>query len=152
VSIGCPEGLLHALDIQSMGFLRNSNTKLFFGGGGWLSPLGTSATNWPIVPAPDDRWWAWSSQWDENWQGKPKYLEKACSSATLSTTNPTWSDLGSNRGRRDGKPATNRLSYGTTTIRSLLRIVFEIQQRRSERSFACGGWTVAELKRRWNES
>jgi hypothetical protein len=21
------------------------------------SPLGTSATNWPTVPAPDDRWW-----------------------------------------------------------------------------------------------
>jgi hypothetical protein len=25
-------------------------------GGVRLSPLGTSATNWPIVPAPDDRW------------------------------------------------------------------------------------------------
>jgi hypothetical protein len=24
-------------------------------GGVRLSPLGTSATNWPIVPAPDDR-------------------------------------------------------------------------------------------------
>jgi hypothetical protein len=28
---------------------------LFLGGGVRLSPLGTSATNWPIVPAPDDR-------------------------------------------------------------------------------------------------
>jgi hypothetical protein len=26
-------------------------------GGVRLSPLGTSATNWPIVPARDDRWW-----------------------------------------------------------------------------------------------
>jgi hypothetical protein len=26
-----------------------------------LSPLGTSDTNWPIVPAPDDgRWWVWT--------------------------------------------------------------------------------------------
>jgi hypothetical protein len=30
----------------------------------------------------------------------------------LSTTNPTWLDPGSNPGRRGGKPATNRLSYG----------------------------------------
>jgi hypothetical protein len=34
--------------------------------------LGTSTTNWPTVPAPDDRWWVWSSWWNENWQGKPK--------------------------------------------------------------------------------
>jgi hypothetical protein len=34
-------------------------TKVYFvliaWGGVRLSPLGTSATNWPIVPAPDDR-------------------------------------------------------------------------------------------------
>jgi hypothetical protein len=34
-------------------------------------------------------------------------------SATVSTTNPTLPDLGSNPGRRRGKPATNRLSCGT---------------------------------------
>jgi hypothetical protein len=33
----------------------------------------------------------------------------------LSTTNPTWPDPGSNPGRRGGKPATNRLSYGTAS-------------------------------------
>jgi hypothetical protein len=27
--------------------------------------------------------------WNEDWQGKPKYSEKTCPSATLSTTNPT---------------------------------------------------------------
>jgi hypothetical protein len=44
-----------------------------------LSPLGTAATNWPIVPAPDDRrWWVWSSRWNENWQGNPKNSEKTC--------------------------------------------------------------------------
>jgi hypothetical protein len=67
---------------------------------------------WPIVPAPDDRWgWLWSNWWNEDWQGKPKYSEKTCPSATLSTTNPTWPDPGSNPGRLGGKPATNRLSY-----------------------------------------
>jgi hypothetical protein len=72
-----------------------------------LSPLGTSANIWPIVPAPDDRWWVWSSRWNENWQGKPKYSEKTCPIATLSTTNPAWPDRGLNPGRRGGKPATN---------------------------------------------
>jgi hypothetical protein len=45
-------------------------------------------------------------------QGKPKYSEKTCPGATLSTTNPTWLDPGLNPGRRGGKPATNRFSYG----------------------------------------
>jgi hypothetical protein len=72
-----------------------------------LSPLGTPATNWPIVPAPDDRWWVWRSRRNENWQGKPKYSEKTCPSATLP-------DLGSNAGCCGVKPATNSLSYGTT--------------------------------------
>jgi hypothetical protein len=76
-----------------------------------MGPLGTSATEWPIVPAPGD--------YDDGelggmkiGMGKPKYSEKICSSATLSTTNPTWPDPGSNPGRRGRKPATNRLSYG----------------------------------------
>jgi hypothetical protein len=84
-----------------------------------LGPLGTSATNWPIVPAPDDRWWVWSSRWNENCHRKPRYSEKTCLSATLSTTNPTWPALDSNPGRRCGKPATNRLSYSTTSSPSL---------------------------------
>jgi hypothetical protein len=32
----------------------------------------------------------------------------------LSITNPTWPDPASNPGRRIGKPATNRLSYGAS--------------------------------------
>jgi hypothetical protein len=78
-----------------------------------LSPFGASATNWPIVPSPDDRWWEWSSRWNENWQGKPKYSEKTYPTFTLSTTNPTWPDLCLTPGHRGGKPAINRLSYGT---------------------------------------
>jgi hypothetical protein len=38
---------------------------------------------------------------------------KTCLSATLSTTNPTWTDQGSNLGLRGDRPATNRLSHGT---------------------------------------
>jgi hypothetical protein len=38
---------------------------------------------------------------------------KTCPSATLSTTNPTWTDPGSNSGLRGERPATNRLSHGT---------------------------------------
>jgi hypothetical protein len=89
----------------------------FFSFSGWGETESTWYVGhcWPVVPAPDDRWWwwLWSSRWNEDWQGKPKYSEKTCSNATLSTTNPTWLDLWSNPGRRGGKAATNRLSYGT---------------------------------------
>jgi hypothetical protein len=53
--------------------------------------------------------WGWRIWWNE-WQGKPKYSEKTCPVATLSTTNPTWPDPGLNPGRRGGKPVTNRFS------------------------------------------
>jgi hypothetical protein len=36
---------------------------------------------------------------------------------TLSTTNPTWPDPGLNPGRRGGKPAINRFSYGAAKDR-----------------------------------
>jgi hypothetical protein len=55
----------------------------------------------------------WSSRWNENWQGKLKYSEETCPTATLSTTNPTWPDLSPNQGRRGGRQETNSLSYGT---------------------------------------
>ena len=41
---------------------------------------------------------------------------KACPSATLSTTNPTWAGL---RGER---PATNRLSHGKTQLNNIHNI------------------------------
>jgi hypothetical protein len=40
---------------------------------------------------------------------------KTCPSATLTTTNPTWIDPGSNPGLRGERPATNRPSHGTAT-------------------------------------
>jgi hypothetical protein len=89
----------------------------FPGGGVTLSQLGTLATNWPILLAPDDRWWVWSSRWKNNLQGKQKYSEEICPNATLSSTNPTWPDLGSNPSRRVGNPTTNRLSYVTALVK-----------------------------------
>jgi hypothetical protein len=53
-----------------------------------------------------------SNRWDEKWQRKPKYLEKTLVGTILSTTNPTWRDMGSKLGRRGGKPVTIRLNYG----------------------------------------
>jgi hypothetical protein len=38
---------------------------------------------------------------------------ETCPSTTLSTTNPTWTDPGSNPGLRGERSATNRLSHGT---------------------------------------
>jgi hypothetical protein len=40
-------------------------------------------------------------------------------SATLSITNTTWTDPGSNPGLRGGRPAVNRLSHGTATFKVL---------------------------------
>jgi hypothetical protein len=62
--------------------------------------------------------------------------EKTCPSATLSITNPTLPDLGSNPGHRDGKPAINRLSYGmafsrpkkTATIQISVRIELDTEK------------------------
>jgi hypothetical protein len=47
--------------------------------------------------------------------------DKTCPSAALSTTNPTWLDPGLNPGRRGGKPATNRLSYGAALFQGFLQ-------------------------------
>jgi hypothetical protein len=59
--------------------------------------------------------WRMSMEHLVEWElaGETEVLGKTCSSATLSTTNPTRPDLESNPGRRGGKPATTRLSYGT---------------------------------------
>jgi hypothetical protein len=45
---------------------------------------------------------------------------KTCPSATLSTTNPTWTDPASNPGLPGGRPATNRLSLERPTRKWLI--------------------------------
>jgi hypothetical protein len=70
--------------------------------------------------------WGWRIiRWNDDCQGKPKYSEKTCPSATLSTTNTTWPDPGSNSGRRGGKPATNRLSY-VAALHIIIYILYTI--------------------------
>jgi hypothetical protein len=53
---------------------------------------------------------------------------KTCPSATLSTTNPTWTDPGSNPGLRGERPATNRLNRGTAYI--VLAVILQIIERK----------------------
>jgi hypothetical protein len=45
-------------------------------------------------------------RWNEIDRGKPNFSGETCTSATLSTTNPTWTG-----------PASNRLSHGTAYFR-----------------------------------
>jgi hypothetical protein len=80
-----------------------------------LSPLGTSVTNWPIVPAPDG-----GDDDDEcGTIGGIRIARRNRSNQGKPAPAPLCllqipRDLGSNSGHRGGKPATNRLSYGTT--------------------------------------
>jgi hypothetical protein len=81
-------------------------------GGVRLSLLGTSATLWPIVPASNDMMNVDQSvEWEL--EGETEVLGENLSQTTLSTTNPTRPNLGSNHGLCGGKPTTNRLIYGT---------------------------------------
>jgi hypothetical protein len=49
----------------------------------------TAAMYWPIEPVPGDFEDGEVGGMKCGWQGKPKYSEKTCPDATLSTTNPT---------------------------------------------------------------
>jgi hypothetical protein len=115
----CGSAYVYIIFLYSVTFGKGNSDQTFFLflGVGWdLSLFGTSATIWPSVPVPNDRWWwVWSSLWND-WQGEPNYSEKTCPRTTLSTTNPTWPDLGLNPDCRCGKPATNHRSYSTACI------------------------------------
>jgi hypothetical protein len=57
------------------------------------------------------------AQVERNWQGKTAVLGgKSCLIATLSTTNPTQTDLGSNPDLCGGRPAAYRLYHGTALL------------------------------------
>jgi hypothetical protein len=69
------------LKMEAMYSSENSTSILvFFSFLGWVETESTwyFGHYWPIVPAPDDRWWMWRSRWNGNWQGKRKYSEKTC--------------------------------------------------------------------------
>jgi hypothetical protein len=66
-------------------------------------PIGLLCSLWWL-------WW-WRNWYNDDWQEKPRYSEKTCLSAALSTTNPTCCPV-ANPDRHGGKLATNRLRYG----------------------------------------
>jgi hypothetical protein len=60
------------------------------------------------------RWYEFGERrWNDMTGENRRTRRKTCPSATLSTTNPTWIDPGSNPGLRGERPATNDLSHGT---------------------------------------
>jgi hypothetical protein len=84
-----------------------------------LGPLGTSATEWPIVPAPGDYddgeilvEWRFSGETEVLGENLP---QRHCVHQKSHLPDPD-----SNPGRRCGKPATNRLSYGVIFLHILL--------------------------------
>jgi hypothetical protein len=52
-------------------------------------------------------------RWNDTDRKNRRTHREPCHSATLSTTNPTWTDPGTNSGLRGERPTTNRLSHGT---------------------------------------
>jgi hypothetical protein len=78
-----------------------------------MGPLGTSATEWPIVLAPGD--------YDDEEFGKMKIgrgnrstRRKPAPAPLCPPQIPLDETRGANPGSRGEKPATNRLSYGAT--------------------------------------
>jgi hypothetical protein len=74
-----------------------------------LGPLGTSAPYWPIVPAPGDcedgEFGGMNGRLNRSTRRKP-------APAPLCPPQIPLDHPGLNPGRRGGKPATNRFSYG----------------------------------------
>jgi hypothetical protein len=66
----------------------------------WRAPQQMLRTHRSLKAYCTTLWWRWRERW-------------SLPSATLSTSNHTWTDPGSNPGFRGGRPATNRLSHGT---------------------------------------
>jgi hypothetical protein len=56
-------------------------------------------------------------RWNDTLTGENRRTRrKTCPSATLSSTNPTWIDPGTNPGLRGERSATNNLSYGMASM------------------------------------
>jgi hypothetical protein len=69
--------------------------RIFFNSnsGGWSPTGSTRQVGHQLAYCSCPEWlWGWRIWCNDDWQGKPKYSEKTCPSATLSTTNITWPD------------------------------------------------------------
>jgi hypothetical protein len=79
----CPYCLAHTPQLFFFFYYWWGDTKSL----GTAKSLSTAATSGLLYkPQMTDEDDFWSNWWNEDWQGKPKYLEKTCPSATLSTT------------------------------------------------------------------
>jgi hypothetical protein len=105
----------HSLKETHLSHWSRSSSIFNWYSGGW-SPIGSTrhcCHQQAYCARPRWLWW-WRNWWNDDWQGKPKYSEKIRPSVALPTTNPTCCP-DANLGRRGGKPASNRLDYGTAT-------------------------------------
>jgi hypothetical protein len=58
--------------------------------------------------------------WNDTDKGKQSTQRKPCPTASFSTTNNMWTDVGSNLGLHGVWPTTNCLSQGAAYVRSVL--------------------------------
>jgi hypothetical protein len=104
VNVHCMHVYIHRCEFFVIGIV---------GGGVQLDPLGTAATNRPIVRAPGD--------YDDGeiggmiGRGNRSTIRKPAPVPLCPPQTPTCCP-DANPGRRGGKPATNRLSYGTAFL------------------------------------
>jgi hypothetical protein len=90
-----------------------------------LSPLGTSATIYPTLPAPKYNYGCGAFGGMRIGKGNRSTRRKPAPVPLCSPQIPH--DLGSNPARRSGMPATNRLSYGMAqNFRCLCNNVFNL--------------------------
>jgi hypothetical protein len=76
--------------------------------GSQASPFCPSGNNNVHIKKSVEHWWN-----GLDWDNRRDTKQKACTSATLFTTNPTWTGTGSKPCPRCERPATNHLSHGT---------------------------------------
>jgi hypothetical protein len=106
----CPEDMVVLLIITYLRNLFSFLIRISGGGGGGVQPgpFGTSATNSPIVLAPGD--------YDDGEFGGMMICRGNRSTRRKPAPVPLCPAQTPHAARRGGKPATNRLSYGTADI------------------------------------
>jgi hypothetical protein len=103
-------------------FYNFSKLIRILGGGVQLGPLGTAATNRPIVPDPGDYDPIMMEKLVDWLAGETEVVGESLTQCRFVHHNPTcYPDA--NPGRRGGKPATNHLTYGTASSKLSSRLM-----------------------------